>query len=180
MDIPNSEPKSFRAGDTVKWVKSFDDYPSDQWTLVYRIINKDDSISVLTTPNANKGFNAVISSTESTNFTAGIHTIIGQVTKDDEAYTIINSLVEILPNLISSASIDLRTTAQKLLVILDESLLKHGVSAYTHTYNIEGRSLQFRTHEEFMKFRNQIKAEANQDTRKQQGKKRQTRILTVL
>lgn len=180
MDIPTKEPTSFRAGDTVKWNVYLDDYPSDEWELTYRLINKDDAISIATSANADKSFSVVISYTATSGLTKGLHSLIGQVSNDDEKYTVVNKNVDVLPDLLSSDPVETRTTAQKLIEILDEALLKHGPNAYSQGYSIAGRTMQFKSHEEFMKFRNQIKAEADRDTRKQQGKRLQTRILTVL
>ena len=180
MDIPTKEPTTIRAGDTIKWDSYLDDYPSDEWVLVYRIINKDKSLDVSTSSNSDKSYRATIASTESGSLTKGLYSLIGQVSKDGEKYTVITKTIEVLPNLLNSDPLEIRTTAQKLIEILDEALVKHGPSAYSQGYSIAGRTMQFKSHSEFMQFRNQIKAEADRDTRKQQGKRLKTRILTVL
>lgn len=180
MDIPSKEPTSFRAGDTVKWDVYLDAYPSDVWTLTYRLISKDNAINISASPKSDKGYSIVVGHTTSAGLTKGLYSLIGQVQTDTERYTVINKTVEVLPDLTDSVPVDIRTTAQKLIEILDAALIKHGPSAYSQGYSIAGRTMQFKSHEEFMKFRNQIKAEAEKDTRKQQGKRLQTRILTVL
>jgi hypothetical protein len=39
-DIPNKEPETFRAGDTVKWKRSLDCYPaSESWVSALDILN---------------------------------------------------------------------------------------------------------------------------------------------
>ena len=46
-DIPEIEPVSFIAGDTVKWTKSLEDYlASDSWVLVYYLVKDGDQKTI--------------------------------------------------------------------------------------------------------------------------------------
>ena len=177
-------PKQIRAGDDYLILISIPDFSSVDFDLGIRILNQSTSLTFAPTANANVtgSFDLSISSDFTQNLEKGLYQVIGQLTNKTTAKksTVIDQAIEVLPNLINVASNDFRTAAQKLLEILDQALLKHGSQAYVQSYSLSGRAMQFKSHKEFMDFRNQIKAEANQDTRKQQGFKGKRNKLYVL
>ncbi len=180
MRIPNIQ-EEIIAGDDYSFEVSIPDYSSDDYSLVVKLINQNVNIS-LTVEEDSSDFIITFDGNSTGVLTKGDYHIIGQVTHKTtgKKSTVINQLVNVLPSLIDSTN-DFRTTAQKLIEILDTALLNHGPQAYTQMYSIEGRNMQFNTHADFMNFRNQIRAEAARDTRKQQGKKpHANRILVRL
>lgn len=174
-------PDEIRAGDDYEITVTIPDYPSTDYTLDVRLINQSVNIS-LTVEEDLSDFIVEIDGNSTGVLTDGDYHFIGQVTNKTtgKKSTVVQQLVNVLPNIIDSTN-EFRTTAQKLIEILDTALLNHGPQAYTQNYSIEGRNMQFNTHADFMNFRNQIRAEAARDTRKQQGKKpHANRILVRL
>lgn len=173
-------PDEIHAGDDYEITVTIPDYSSSDYSLVVKLINQSTNISFAVTEDSGD-FIITIDGNNTSVLSKGDYHIVGQVTHKTtgKKSTVINQLVNIIPSLIDSTT-DFRTTAQKLIEILDTALLSHGPQAYTQNYSIEGRSMQFKSHEEFMKFRQQIKSEAQKDTRKQQGKKSANRILIRL
>jgi hypothetical protein len=177
-------PTQIRAGDDYLLTIEVSDYSSSDYNLSTRLINQKTSLSFTATANANVlgSFDIVIASSDTTDLIKGNYSFIGQAEHKTtlKKTTVIDQLVEVLPNLISATATDLRTTAQKLIEMLDAALINHGAQAYTQSYSIQGREMSFNSHEDFMKFRNQIKAEADRDTRKQLGIKPLTRIIKII
>ncbi len=175
-------PQKLRAGDDVTLTISLDNYNSTDYTLTLKLINSTTGISFSSTANSDGSFKVEINSSDTTNLSKGFYKFVGQVTKisDSKKSVVIEQSVEVLPNLMSAASADIRTTAQQLLEILDAALLAHGKQAYTQTYNFANRAMSFTSHDEFMNFRDRIKAEAKADTAAQRGNKRKNRILAVI
>ena len=90
-DIPTKEPLTIRAGNTIQWTKSIDDYKaSDGWTLSYSFRGTGGTIDI--TSSADGDDHAIsIAATTTTAYTAGFHDVIGYVEKGSDRYTVYTS-----------------------------------------------------------------------------------------
>jgi len=112
-EILSTVPTVIRAGDTVKWKKSFPDYPSSEWQLGYVIYNASNRYEVSATAQADGSFLIEISATSSSGFASGEYSWIARVTKGTETYTIDAGTIEILPN--PTVATDERSHIKKVL-----------------------------------------------------------------
>ena len=93
-------------------------------------------------------------------YTAGIYTLLGWVTKTTSRYSVYSGKVEVLPDLAAQvAGYDTRTTAKKVLDLLDAAMIASGSNAWTQSYTIEGRTISFRSPGDFIAYRSKVKQE---------------------
>ena len=65
-----------------------------------------------------------------------------------------------MPNLAALTSgYDIRSTARKILDLLDAAMLSHGNQAWVQEYEIDGRRMRFKSIGEFVAYRSKIKQE---------------------
>ena len=80
-ETPSKEPSEFRAGDSVKWQKSIDDYKASAgWSLAYAFRGPGGVIDVTASASGDEHL-VEITPTTSAAYTAGIYDVIGYVTK---------------------------------------------------------------------------------------------------
>ena len=159
-DIAAQEPTTIQAGDTLIWQKSFTDYQAnDGWVLHYRIINSAGKFDI--TSSASGAYHLVTATAATTaTYTAGIYTLLGWVTKTTSRYSVYSGKVEVLPDLAAQvAGYDTRTTAKKVLDLLDAAMIASGSNAWTQSYTIEGRTISFRSPGDFIAYRSKVKQE---------------------
>lgn len=168
-EIPDTEPTAIQAGDTLKWTRTVDDYlSSDGWSLSYRLINKDNKYDISTTADGS-GYLADVTAATTANYLPGVYSLLAWVMKGAERYTLAASTVEVLPNKAGmTKGYDDRLTAELILEKLDEAMLSHGASAWTQSYTIQGRSMTFRSMDEFMSYRALLRAEVSREKAKVQ------------
>ncbi len=158
--IPTHEPDRIQAGDTLTWLKSLPDYPAnDSWVLSYRIINAAGKFDITSSAS---GANHLVLATAATTatYTAGIYNLHAWVTKTTERYSLPSRSVIVLPNVAAeTAGYDARTNAKKILDLLDAAMLAHGAQAWVESYEIEGRSMRFRSIGDFLSYRSKIQQE---------------------
>lgn len=163
-DISTQEPTVIQAGDTLTWQKSFTDYPAnDNWVLHYYIINAAGKFNI--TSNAS-GANHVVSATaaDTALYAAGVYTLLGWVTKTTNRHSVYKGQIEVLPDLAAQAAgYDTRTTAKKVLDLLDAAMVASGSNAWTQSYTIEGRTISFRSPGDFIAYRSKIKQEVSRE-----------------
>lgn len=155
-----TEPTAITAGDTVSWLKTLADYSAaDGWALAYTLINANAKITLGSTAS---GSNHLVSASADTTsaWAAGSYTWQATVTKAAERHTIGTGTLTIAPDLAGSATpLDTRTSARQALDVLDAALATYGNKAYTQSYEISGRKMQFTSPTEFMSFRSKVAAE---------------------
>lgn len=159
-EIPTKEPTQIRAGDSITWIKTLNDYPAtDGWVLHYRLINSAGKFDITATASGSVHLVSVSAATSAT-YTAGNYTLISWVTLGSDRYSINSEPIEVLPDLAAQASgYDTRSTAQKTLDLLDAAMQSQGSNAWVQEYEIEGRRMKFRSVGEFMAFRSKVKQE---------------------
>lgn len=145
--IPTIEPTAFFAGDTVKWDKSFSDYPaSGGWTLTYYLRGTNTyTVNQITT--TGDTFNVNIPAATTATYAAGDYWLFGFVTKGTERFQIYSGQVEVKPNQATlSSTYDGRTHVQIVLDALEAAI--EGVATreeLSYTVNSGGiqRMIQF-------------------------------------
>lgn len=136
-DIPTLEPREFKAGDTVKWTKSLDDYlASESWALTY-YIRGPASLDVSATVD-DDDFAVTISSASTSSLPKGIYRMEGKVSKAGEVFTVFNGQLEVFPNYTSTADVqagyDPRSFNRRVrdaLREMVEGIAKHPEISYT-------------------------------------------------
>lgn len=164
IDIPTSEPVSFRSGDTIQWIKSLSDYSaSDGWVLAYRLTNQNYSYAITSTANGSD-HSVSIAASASAVYSPGKYNLIGYVTKAAERYTVTETVLQISPNLAAIATgYDTRSTARQTLDLLDAAMIAQGANAWAQEYEIAGRRMKFRSYSEFLSYRSRVAAEVNSE-----------------
>jgi len=159
-EIPTTEPTQIRAGDSITWLKTLNDYPAtDSWVLHYRLINTAGKFDITATASGSDHLVSVDATTSAT-YTAGKFTLVSWVTQGALRYSTGSMLTEVLPDLAAQASgYDVRSTAQKTLDLLDAAMQSQGSNAWVQEYEIDGRRMKFRSVGEFIAFRSKVKQE---------------------
>lgn len=159
--ILSYEPEKICKGDTVKWKKTFSDYPaSEGWELNYKLYNADgtDLTTLAFDSEVNddgNDFQIVIPDDTTTNWTAQQIFFRGYVTKDSETFTVAQGSIEVV-SVISSFN-DLKHVRGVLDAI--EATLLGRASESHESYSIQGRSITKMSPEELMRWRDVYKAE---------------------
>lgn len=155
MDTPTTEPVEITAGDTVRWQKTFPDYPaSDGWVLSYSLLGPLGAISITSTPN---GDDHLIdqSPTDTAAWGASRYAWQAVMTKADPAarYTVGTGVLVVNPDLAAPASgYDGRSSARRILDALMAAYETYVASrGHVSEYQIAGRTMKFRTVEELIK-----------------------------
>lgn len=159
-DIATTEPTQIRAGDSITWLKTLNDYPAtDSWVLHYRLINTAGKFDITATADGADHL-VEVSATTSATYTAGKYTLVSWVTQGALRYSTGSMLIEVLPDLAAQASgYDVRSNAQKTLDLLDAAMQSQGSNAWVQEYEIDGRRMKFRSVGEFVAFRSKVKQE---------------------
>lgn len=172
VEIPTIEPTRFRAGDTISWSKSLSDFPAESWVLHYRLINLTSKIDIDAAADDSDHL-VTVSAVTSAAYKAGDYTWTSWVTKYAERYTVAQGKVTILPDLaaVTAAGFDTRSTAKKILDLIDAAELAHGPNAWTQEYEIAGRRMRFKTVGEFMAYRSRLEARVKAEERANGGRR---------
>ena len=117
--IPTFEPKSFIAGETLKWTRSFSDYPaSDGWTLKYALRGPGAVIDI-TASTASNGQDYAITFQSLVAQIAGKYLWQSWVEKGSEKYFLDSGSITCLIQLSAQTTFDGRSTAQKIVEAID-------------------------------------------------------------
>lgn len=164
-EIPTDEPERFRAGDTLTWRKSLDEFPAaDGWTLHYRLINASARIDITATADGADHLVSVPAAT-SDDYVSGDYNWVSWVTSGTERHTVATGRITIQPDLaaVSAAGYDSRSAAKKTLDLVDAAMVAYGSQAWSQEYEVAGRRRKFRSMAEFMAFRSQLVAECRSE-----------------
>ena len=166
FDIPEKEPFSFIAGDTVKWTKTLDDYlASDSWVLTYYLVMDGDQKTIVATTSGDDHL-ITITAADSANYTPGIYHYQARVTKGSEAYTVAEGAIEVKPNFEAQTSgYDNRSHVKKTVDAL-EAVILGKASKDQLSYSIAGRSISRLSPGELIEWRDTYRAEYNKELRR--------------
>lgn len=146
--IPSIEPYEIRAGDTVKWTKSYSDYSSQEWTLTYTIYNATSRMTVTATSEDDGSFSVTVSADTTANWPAGSYKWIARVSNGSETYTIESGNLTILPN--PTSATDERSHVKKVLDAL-EAAIEGRASRTDLSYQIGDKQIMHMSPEELYK-----------------------------
>jgi hypothetical protein len=164
ITTPEIEPASFRAGDTVSWLRDLSDYlPADGWTLKYAFRKSSSKINITTTTSGTKHLATITAATSAT-FTAGRYDWIAYVIKgtspNQEQHTVDEGACDVLPNLSLDANYDARSDAR---IIYDDLIAAYkafiSANGMMQAFTVAGKSVSFRSSKEIL---DQIKYWATQ------------------
>jgi hypothetical protein len=101
VEIQTGEPSCFTAGDTVKWTKSFPDYPADEWALSYGVQAPNGTRQTIQADPSGTDHLVIITAAESALYSPGLNRWSAYATNidDDERLTIAHGSFIVEPNL---------------------------------------------------------------------------------
>ncbi|MBC8324305.1 MAG: hypothetical protein H8E27_01590 [Verrucomicrobia subdivision 3 bacterium] len=152
-DVATKEPAKLRAGDTLKWDKTLDDYPAnDSWVLKYAFRGNAGTFDI-TAGSSGADHSVSVSPTTTTGYAAGIYDVLGFVEKGTDRYTVYTGRIEILPDLeTAGSSYDGRTHVKKTLDAI-EATLENRAGKEILESTIEGVAIKRIPHEELIAMR---------------------------
>ena len=173
--VPDQEPDSLVAGDTVVWTKSLSDYPSsDGWALTYAFRLQQGSGLLDVTASAATPFVATITATQSASMKVGVWVWAAYATKAAERYQVDSGSTTVLPNLAKiDFSIDLRSPTK---VAYDNALSAWQGVKLGKTVSLNGRVYTQHDLTDLIAYVDRCKADYNLEVASQDGGSRPTRI----
>ena len=154
--LTTTEPNVIIAGDTLTWRKSLADYPAPVWSLSYKLVGN--TTYVISTTASGSDHVATAPAVDTDLYEPGTYVLQGRVTD--------GTFVKTLPlKAVTVFVAGFKSAAQKTLDLLDAALESQGSNAWVQSYSISGRTMTFRSAEEFIAFRLKIKAEVMQEDR---------------
>lgn len=157
MSIPvlTSEPISFIAGNTVKWTKSFSDFPASEWTLSYALVKDGKQITFNAVADGDD-FSITITAIDSAGYDPGVYAYQATVAKGDDKHTFTPGKIEIKPGFAAQTTgYDARSDLE---ILRDEILALLTDKKDRSSYSISGRSLTSYSHDELWSFYNKLNA----------------------
>lgn len=165
IDIPTTEPKSFRAGETVVWTKALADFPANGgWTLAYRLIGAAaniTTITVITDPLDATGFKATLTAANSALVAAGNYQLVGMATHATQGTFQASAInVTVLPAFTSQY--DPRSSTKISLDSVEAAIAAFsagGIQEYSISVGGMSRSVRKADMSELFPLRDRLKAE---------------------
>lgn len=169
-DIPEIEPQSFIAGDTVKWTKSLSDYPADEsWVLAYEFRSvRDNTAKTVTCEADGSDHLATITAANSAAYFPGEYQVTGRASKAGEVYTVFRGRVTVEQNpSVGTSGVEHRSTARRLLAAV-ESALQGVATREEKSYEITpsggtSRRIEFCSLADLLSARDKLKAEVRRE-----------------
>lgn len=161
MTIPDIEPTSVNAGDTVRWRRALPDYLASQgWVLSYVLINSASKIAFVAVADGDD-HSVNVSSAVSATWPAGDYAWRAQVTKSGDVFTVAEGRISIRPSF-SAATLETRTPARRALEAV-EAYLADPNNLAAAQYEIAGRSLRRHTLAELWSHRDRLSIEVQRE-----------------
>jgi hypothetical protein len=180
-DIPEKEPYTIEAGTTVKWTKDLsDDYPADEWELVYTFINSAQKYQVTASADGTKHSITIPASTTD-DYVAGKYKWIARVTKDDEVYKVDEGMIEITADLAAAGTSthDFRSHARTVLEAV-EAVIEGRASRDQMQYMVQGRMLTKTPIPDLLILRDRYRAEVKAEEREERRENGESTEKNVL
>jgi len=122
-DIPEIEPLTVRAGDTVKWTKDLSDYPASTWTLKY--IFRGPSDFNITATGSGSTHSVTVARAVTELWPKGLYNWIAVVTSSTERFQVGSGSMTVEINLETDThTYDTRSPAKQILDALDATILR--------------------------------------------------------
>jgi len=163
IPIPTEEPTTFMAGDTVKWTRSFADYPANGgWELAYRLRGTKSYLIDFGVEVSASGADFLVNILASTSVTyaPGDYLLVGCVEKDGERKQVYSKSLTITANHLDVAGVtsayDPRTRAKRTLDAIDamiEGTATREEKSYTITHGSITQTVELFDRGELLKLR---------------------------
>jgi hypothetical protein len=141
VDIPSREPLSFRAGDTVQWLKSLSAYPASAGNVLKYYLVKSGKQIVLTAEPSGDSHMVKITSVDSGAFEAGRYFYQVRIENGGEVFTVGEGIIEVKASLATSTDgLEWRAHCERALENI-EAILLGKATADNYSYSIAGRSM---------------------------------------
>ncbi len=163
VTIPTVEPLVFTAGETVKWSKSFADYPASEGTLAYYFVNSTDNFQQSTSTADGDTFDLVITAADSGTIASGSYAWQARYTETatSEETVLVSGTVVVKPEF-GVADYDYRSTAQTSLDAIN--VVIEGLAALdTDSLSIRDRSKVAKDLTSALVQRDKLKAEVRSE-----------------
>lgn len=168
-----SIPKKFRAGDTLLFTETLNDYPASIYTLTYTLINAFNKYILVATAN-DDDFVVSKTATQTADFGMGDYAYIAHITKDDDKIEVADGYVTISPNLSNIENLDTRSFAKKMIDRIEAVLAGEGTIEQKQ-YTINGRTLVSRELTELQEMRQKYLLELGNEESKANSTKRKNK-----
>lgn len=167
--MPDTEPTSITAGDTLEWTKSLSDYSAADYSLHYRLRgpeNIDIADGCITASGTD--FEVVIPAATTVSWGAGEYVLYGWVTSaGGESIKVVETKVEIKPDFRTAKSIiDARNHNKRTLDAIEaviEGRAGRADKSYTISLGGHERSLESIPHNELIALHSRYEARVKQD-----------------
>lgn len=171
-----NEPKEITAGFQYSWTESLSDYPADNgWVLKYILLNASNKIEFESIPD-NSSHLIELTPETTDEFIAGVYTLYKYVEHTDgRKFQITSFSYTINASPISATTLDTRTHARKMLEAL-EALELGRASVQQKAFSIAGRSIEYLTPEEIIKWKNHYQRVVFAEENKSVSKRRLTQF----
>ena len=141
MSTRTTEPNTITQGERLAWTRSFDDYSSDDYTLVYRFRGPGPGIDVTATAGDGSGFEAAITAAQSLTLSVGEYAWQAWLTEVADAtntFPVDEGLIAVVRGFEADATVahDLRSPAKIMLDTIDAAMLAFATSDVVE-YEIE-------------------------------------------
>lgn len=155
--IPTNEPQEVTAGDTVKWNRSFSDYPAnDGWVLSYKLLNAAGKIEI--TAGASGADHAVnVAAATTAGWAAGSYNWQAYVTKAAERYVVDEGQMVVQANFATLNTLDSRSHNKKVLDSIN-AVIENRATLDQESYSIMGRALKRTPMADLLKLKDKYQA----------------------
>lgn len=138
--VPTTEPLTFIRGDTVKWTRSWGDFPvGDGWAVTYHLRGAN-ALDIVGTPGTND-FSFSIAAADCAKLGPGTYQWQARATLGGESYAAGAGVLTVTPGIRLAAAGDMVSADEQLLAVL-EAACSGRVTADIQAYTIGGRQIQ--------------------------------------
>jgi CubicO group peptidase (beta-lactamase class C family) len=138
--IKKVEPLGMFAGDSLRFDKTFKDYPASEWSLTYRLVAQQGAVVIEFTGTANgTTFEISVPRTTTASWTPGEYRIIGLLIRGTErvGLLVLEDNFTILPDPATSTAMDVTTAKERNLFQLEE-IIQDGIARGVESYSYGG------------------------------------------
>jgi hypothetical protein len=161
-----NEPKEIRSGDTVSWDEVLPGYPSDAWTLKYRLLGEN-NYDAVEAAESGSGYKATITAAVTKTYLPGIYTLVGWVEATGLRYTVSTTTVTVLPDPAAGGEgADTRSHARKTLALIESAIESYAVRP-VEELTVAGKTLRRPTLEKLFALRSQYIQAVKQEDQKE-------------
>lgn len=157
--VPTTIPASVRAGDTVTWSRSLDDYPAAAgWAITTTLVKAGAKITIVSAADGDLHKSTVTAAITAT-WGAGSYAWHERVIKGAESYSVGSGQIDILPDYAgtSPGGLDARSHAQRTLAALEAWIEARDIGVAE--YEIAGRRLKTIPIPDLLKLRDRYRQE---------------------